>query len=518
MWARADERAELAFQDGKPLRPTGIAAKLLDRVKRFKTHILVALCVLLTCVLLFDRSKSLSSSGSTSALASYSPYAPPVSSSSLGGVFRRPEDDILLITKVGASTVHKRLMIHLAEQPLSNLYIPNKFYVSDWPVKLGPIEFYDALANVSDTVKELDEFKHLRHEMSALLQSNQDLDDMSEKDGGWKLDKYKFLPMMGEAYRRFPNVKWYVMVEADTFLFWNQLVKWLATLNENKQLLIGHPSFCDYDGKSTMFTHGGSGIVMSKGLIEATYGQDPEYEHNHDELIKKSAFGDALLSKSFYDAPKVHLTELSKEGGEKFNSDPPRILKFLRSNWCTPIMTFHHVTPADTAHLYEFQRRIEPRLGAKDMIKWADVWDEFQPEFLRKAMIEVANAKEDPTTFQHDDPNVEPGEVGVVAWQAIEDWDSETSDTHTATAKECQTVCRSHDDCLMWSWDPESDKDKDKDRNRDRGLCRWTSEFLRIGVTKPSKTKLTTGWMAKRINHWRSSFGCSGHSGIDGDF
>jgi hypothetical protein len=41
------------------------------------------------------------------------------------------------------------------------------------------------------------------------------------------LDKYKFLPLHADAARRFPDAKYTVSVEADTFLFWNQLVKWL---------------------------------------------------------------------------------------------------------------------------------------------------------------------------------------------------------------------------------------------------------------------------------------------------
>lgn len=497
------QAAQFGFQD-RPVPPQSLAASLLDVVTRCKTYILLGVCTLLAFAVLFDRHPALAPATSWNA---------PVSAYVKNG--RPMEDDMVLITKVGSATVHKRLMIHLAEQPLSSMYTPNRLYVSDWPVTLGPIHFYDALGNVTPTVAGMSEFRTLRGELKALMESNQDLDDMSQKDGGWKLDKYKFLPMMAEAYRQFPDAKWYVMVEADTFLFWNQLVKWLSTLNENKQLLIGHPSFCDYDGKSVMFSHGGSGIVMSKALMAASFGQDDEYEHNHDDLIEKSAFGDALLTKSFYDAPKVHITELAEEGGEKFNSDPPRVLKFRRDVWCTPIMSFHHVTPSDTAHLYDFQRRIEPLLaGRDDLIRWADIWDEFMPQFLRKALGEVSAWEADPASVHLKSPNAEPGEVGVVAWQAIEEWDSETTDTHTASAEECQTVCRSHADCLLWAWEREPDSDRD----RPRGLCRWTAEFLRIGVTKPDKRDLTTGWMAKRIAHWRAQFGCSGRTGLNAVF
>lgn len=489
--------------------------------RKCKTTVLIAICFLLALMLFWQsdhRDPAIGASSSSSNSSSSSSSSLPITTTALPTLHMaqpskpyRLEDDMVLITKVGSATAHKRLLIHLAEQPLSNLYTPNHIYVSDFALTLGNITFYDALANVSTTIAQLDEFKSLRAELTALMQSNQDLDDMSQKDGGWKLDKYKFLPAIAEAYRRFPAKKWYVMVEADTFLFWNQLVKWLSTLDENKQLMIGHPSFCDYDGQSTMFTHGGSGIVLSKAIVEASFGQDSDFEHTHDELIQKSAFGDALLSKSIYDSPLVTLNELSPEGGEKFNSDPPRVLKFTRDNWCTPIMSFHHITPADAAHLYDFERRIEARLDSKDLVRWADVWDEFIPNFLKDAMDQVGRFDADSHLADH---SAEPGEVGVVGWQAIEHWDSETTDLTTLDALECQKWCRAHTNCLLWQW--RRVKSQDASDQVESGKCRFTTDFLRIGLTKPNNDDgLTSGWMGTRIDAWRRDHECSGRTGLN---
>uniref|UniRef100_V5E979 N-acetylgalactosaminide beta-1,3-galactosyltransferase n=2 Tax=Kalmanozyma brasiliensis (strain GHG001) TaxID=1365824 RepID=V5E979_KALBG len=410
---------------------------------------------------------------------------------------------MVLITKVGSATVHKRLLIHLAEQPHSNIYAPNRLYVSDYPLTLGNITFYDALSNVSSTLSSIEEFSALRGELRALMESNQDLDLMSDKDGGWKLDKYKFLPMMGEAYRRFPGKKWYVMVEADTFLFWNELVKWLSTFDPDQQYMLGRPMFCDFDDrKSTPFMHGGSGFVLSRAVMEASYGVDPEFEHNHDNLTQHAAFGDALLTKALYDAPGVNLTDLSPESGERFNTDTPRSVKFTDGLWCRPVLTFHHVTPSDTAHLYDFQRRIEPRLGVNDTVRWCDVWDEFIPLFLRKALKEAA--EHDPEIVLPLD-EVAPGEVGVVGWKAFED-DDDTRVVSTKNALDCLAKCRSNEGCMMWEW-------KEKEG---MGQCRLGEDFLRIGVTKPrTNDGLTTGWMGRRVDAWRNNLSCSGRTGLN---
>ncbi|KAJ9473839.1 hypothetical protein PHBOTO_003915 [Pseudozyma hubeiensis] len=484
-------------QEGPRRRDNLLTEGVMTVLHKGKTTILLCVCFLLALMVLIRDDRASTPKSTSNAAVSVAPIA------SAPKPYRL-EDDMVLITKVGSATVHKRLLIHLAEQPLSNLYMPNHLYVSDYSLTLSNITFYDALANVSSTVAALDEFKSLRAELKALVESNQDLDDMSQKDGGWKLDKYKFLPAVAEAYRRWPGKKWYVMVEADTFLFWNQLVKWLGELDEKKQLMMGHPSFCDYDEQSTMFTHGGSGIVLSGATVEASFGQDADFEHTHDDLIQKSAFGDALLSKSIYDSPLINFTELSPEGGERFNSDPPRVLKFTRGNWCSPIMSFHHITPSDAAHLYDFQRRIEPKLSSTDVVRWSDIWDEFIPAFLKEAMQQVGRWDGD-SVLKMD--SVEPGEVGVIGWQAIEDWDSETKDFGTRDAAECQRMCRGEKDCLMWEW---------RKGDGEFGKCRYTSDFLRIGVTKPKADDgLTTGWMGMRIDRWRKEAECSGRTGLN---
>lgn len=528
--------AKSPFQD--PYTPDSGEAKTLLRsaagwIQRCKTTVLVCVCIVLaTMVLLRDHRASSPppASPSTNALvapSSTTTTSPTLPPSTPPTPAYRLEDDMVLITKVGSATVHKRLLIHLAEQPRSHLYMPNQLYVSDYALQLGNITLYDALANVTSTISALPEFRSLRGELQALLESNQNLDDMSSKDAGWKLDKYKFLPAVAEAWRRFPGKKWYVLVEADTFVFWDEMVKWLGRLDEGEQYLLGHPSFCDYDGKSTMFTHGGSGIVMSRALVEASFGSDAEFEHTHDELIQASAFGDALLSKAIYDSPRVHLTELSPEGGERFNSDPPRVLKFVRGTWCKPILTFHHITPTDAVHMYDFQRRITPLLPANDTVRWADVWDEFTPHFLKQAMEQVGRFHNDHSA-QFVDPatGAEPGEVAIVDWQAFEDWDSETTDVVTPSADECQRKCRQDANCLMWEWRKKGDgwpeQEWAQNRKRDEqarvwGKCRYTTEFLRIGLTKPkADDELTTGWMGSRIDRWRREQVCSGRTGLNG--
>lgn len=112
------------------------------------------------------------------------------------------------------------------------------------------------------------------------------------------------------------------------------------------------------------------------------------------------------------------------------------------------------------------------------------------------------------------DHSAEPGEVGVVGWQAIEHWDSETTDLTTLDALECQKWCRAHTNCLLWQW--RRVKSQDASDQVESGKCRFTTDFLRIGLTKPNNDDgLTSGWMGTRIDAWRRDHECSGRTGLN---
>lgn len=44
---------------------------------------------------------------------------------------------------------------------------------------------------------------------------------------GWKLDRFKFLPMVDKAYQMRPHADWYVFIEADVYYFWGTLFGYL---------------------------------------------------------------------------------------------------------------------------------------------------------------------------------------------------------------------------------------------------------------------------------------------------
>ena len=50
---------------------------------------------------------------------------------------------------------------------------------------------------------------------------------------GWKSDAHKNLPGFKELYKRFPNAKWFIMVDDDTYLIKANLLTVLSKYDHN---------------------------------------------------------------------------------------------------------------------------------------------------------------------------------------------------------------------------------------------------------------------------------------------
>jgi hypothetical protein len=76
---------------------------------------------------------------------------------------------------------------------------------------------------------------------------------------GWRLDKWKFLPMLNEILKLRPDKKWYVFVESDSYSVYSNILQWLERLDSSQPLYLGS----EVEIGDDIFAHGGSVFVMS---------------------------------------------------------------------------------------------------------------------------------------------------------------------------------------------------------------------------------------------------------------
>jgi hypothetical protein len=274
--------------------------------------------------------------------------------------------DVLLIFKTGASTIWSRMPLHLTTT-LANGRVSNSVVYSDLSEQLANnLASIDTLWNVSNLLQIYDppayssylELKSPQHANTYREHAGLPGDEPAppEQPGGnplgWLLDKYKFLPMLTHAQRNWPGLKWYIYIEDDTFLFLDNILKWLATFSPD-----GEPSWYGAwsgEGNQT-FAQGGSGLVFSRSLMSSVFGGNniPDLE-NYGNYTANACCGDMILGKVLRD--QGFPVNRGEYGSVSFRPEPPWKTGFEGESWCYPVFTFHHLHQRDLVQLAQFER------------------------------------------------------------------------------------------------------------------------------------------------------------------
>ncbi|KAK8104481.1 uncharacterized protein PG998_011514 [Apiospora kogelbergensis] len=259
------------------------------------------------------------------------------------------QDDVLLILKTGATVMWRRLPIHLATTfAPERIHPQNTVIYADVDAQLGRHRVIDVLADLPKAAGASPSFAAYReardwHAANYYLEQAGLPGDVATTEGppgGWRLDKYKFLPLIQRAGRDWPNAKWYLYTEDDTYLFLPNVLRYLST----------------HDHRAPHWL-GGLGEMLG------SFGRDGGKEDlvaKYHQFVEDSSFGDYALGKVLNDFG-VHLgdpvTNDRTEGGAwGFNGLPHWKIEFSAENWCKPVLSWHHAHSRDIAMYYELEK------------------------------------------------------------------------------------------------------------------------------------------------------------------
>ena len=239
---------------------------------------------------------------------------------------------------------------------------------------------------------------------------------------GWKLDAHKNLPGFRYLFESYPDALWYFMIDDDTYLFIDNLVKLLEPYDPYKPHYFGaHNLFVGCDGVKTFeegppFAHGGTGIVVSRGaMIKLMKVLD------HCIIKYKDCWaGDVRTGLCMRDA-KVQL-----QGQPGFNTDPPNSRFGWPSAACSRPHTFHHVTVAQIQKLAHAEQE-GLRNNPESVVTYADVFKEFSADLYNVEGIETDTNR--------------PG--------------SDFENFYSETAEICKDKCTANAKCMAWTWEGE---------------------------------------------------------------
>ncbi|KAI1853000.1 hypothetical protein JX265_012889 [Neoarthrinium moseri] len=265
-------------------------------------------------------------------------------------------EDILVVLRTGATEALEKLPNHF---DTTLTCVPDYVIYSDAEEYIKGHHTYDVLNEVNEAVKrEAPEFKlyeQLRTNGRAGL--NYEIIFGSGPTGalenpGWKLDKWKFLPMVRRALLHRPTAKWFVFVESDTYMLWQNVVEYLSKFNSSEAHYLGKHMYIG----SVLFAHGGSGFILSNPAAAKVAAHWKSHEDEYDRYTLGEWAGDMVLGKVLKDVNIDLFWAFPHLQGDSLTTIDWNVSKVDRQPWCYAPLTFHHMNKAEFGSLWEFEQ------------------------------------------------------------------------------------------------------------------------------------------------------------------
>ncbi len=273
--------------------------------------------------------------------------------------------DTVVIMKTGVTEIEERLPASL--DTTLKCATHSVIFSDHEEMFMGKYPVRDVLANISPDILQSNPDFRLYHRVKEVGREGlqpEDLTGVRTTDAttdedkvlvpGWVVDKWKFIPMMNETLSLFPNKKWYVFVESDTFYFWSTVLKYVSRLDHTEPHILGHRTTRLTDH---YFMQGGSGYVLSHEALRLVVDHIQAHHRSLDLWMEDEWAGDISLGTIFGDAgvPMTYGWPIFQPAfygvtffGVEFED---------RRYWCYPAATYHHMTPESTRDLWQFEQR-----------------------------------------------------------------------------------------------------------------------------------------------------------------
>ena len=366
--------------------------------------------------------------------------------------------DILLVMKTGATEAYDKLPIHF----LTTFRCPvDTIYFSDMEMDMGGHHLIDTLEDVSDDLKK----NNPDFELYNLLKEYHDLKadprDLKNGGNGWNLDKYKFIHMLLKTYKYRPDAPWYVFIEADTYLVWDNLRLFLDKLDPENPYYVGSPTYLDIE-----FAHGGTGYIISGAAMRAAVGKHRDLAEKYDKTVQNYCCGDRMIGRVLLDED-VHLSR----AWPMLNGEKPFTLPFGDNHWCQPVITMHHMTAEEVSQVWNFEQERKAQgitvspfrtlfslfykfhltkyfssPSPQRELLFVDIYEHFVEDNIGSMIREDWSNLSGDREYKAPPEDEPDRQVAGKKWSEL----SETERDSILNAEKCRALCDVTDDCYQW--------------------------------------------------------------------
>ncbi|GAW14573.1 hypothetical protein ANO14919_039760 [Xylariales sp. No.14919] len=291
--------------------------------------------------------------------------------------------DVFLVIRTGATEAQEKLPVHFKTILTC---VPDFIIYSDMDEIVDGHKVHDVLAEVNATIKktvpEFELYNHLR------TRGRDGLDYQTMfgsgpsgalDNPGWKLDKWKFLPMVTKALYERPKAKWFVFVEPDTYVMWANLLEYLGRFEPSKPWYIGKHMYAS----GVLFAHGGSGFALSRPALEKVSKHWKENKSEIEQATLKGWAGDMILGKALSDVGVSMFWAYPHMQGDSLTALDWSVEKLERQAWCYAATTFHHMSAEEIATLWQFEQTWQRRNPRGAPLRFRDIFNNLVRHRLR---------------------------------------------------------------------------------------------------------------------------------------
>ncbi|KAI1108908.1 hypothetical protein F5Y14DRAFT_56896 [Nemania sp. NC0429] len=436
---------------------------LLSRITRSPSRVFVVVLFVLVIFQLFNiRSQSTGNSASRHT-RDYDPCT------GLEGL-----DDVFVTLRTGTTEAPKKLPPHYTT---TLRCVPHYELFSDFEEVIDGKRVYDVLNEVNpDIVATHPDFIYYNKlkgkgrdaftteeiaQWAAVKNTNSGRDSP-----GWKLDKWKFLPLAEKALRLRPQAKWFVFIESDTYVLWKSLLAWLDHFDPTSPWYLGQQMMIG----EVVFAYGGAGFAISQPALKKVVEHRNANLKYYDDYTASHWAGDCVLGKALSDVGVPLLWSyptLSNE--EPADTDFESGFGGAEKHpWCYYAASYHHIPPAEYSNFYSFEQKWYQ--SNTTLVRHKDVFHNY-------VLPQLATERDD--------------------------WDnhSEKEDTTAASFGACRSACEREPTCMQFSVS---------------GYTCKTSSSLRLGRKASAAERVKSGWMTNRIDSFvqRMDSECKGRDWI----
>ncbi|POR31724.1 Uncharacterized protein TPAR_08046, partial [Tolypocladium paradoxum] len=381
--------------------------------------------------------------------------------------------NVLLIMKTGASEAYGKI----PNQIMTNLKcLPEFMFFSDMADKVAGHTIHDSLDTVLPEVKlKNSDFDLYHRQQKCPIDVESCNKNHKVAQEAWNLDKYKNIHMAEKTYAMRPNYDWYLFVDADTYVVWPTMMKWLEQLDPRDTHYIGSVAYV----ASFPFGHGGSGYFVSQATMSKFFKGKTGVANRWDERVTKECCGDYMFSLALKTETEIAV----KNAWPTINGEKPHTLPYAADEWCHPIVTMHHASAQEVSEIYAFEQ--ERNFSYPMRIK--DLYHRFVEDRLRATRDDWDNLSDNVFYLNSSASN-------------YADWELKRAKQENLSALEmaahqsfddCRRACQSLDKCFQYRF-----------RN---GICAISHTIKHGNPTKKEKEErwaYRSGWNVKRIQEW----------------